>query len=152
MNYLFGADEFTGDFPNLDTLKYFAYSQVFETYSVSCLVDFENSRFFDFTPATWVSSDYTQASKVVKLTQQHKEKIIQALKDGNIAEWKHYYEDKKYKGDIYWSIGLEFEDGLIISYNGSRGDGGFPDEHDEMMTTISSLFAGEPDTTGDDYK
>jgi hypothetical protein len=67
------------------------------------------------------------------------------------VKWKHYYEDKKFKGDIYWSIGLEFEDGLIISYNGTAGDDGFPDEYDDMMTTISSLFAGEPDTTVNDY-
>ncbi len=147
LGYLFAADEYTGEYPDFSTLKYFAYTQEFETYSVSGLIDFDKSKFCDFTPESWVSSDYTQASKVVKLTQQHKEKIIQALRDGDLVKWKHYYEDKKFKGDIYWSIGLEFKDGLIISYNGTAGDDGFPDEYDDMMTTISSLFAGQPITT-----
>ena len=144
LGYLFAADEYTGEYPDFNTLKYLAFTQEFETFSVSNLIDFENSRFCDFTPESWVSSDYSQSSKVTKLTQDHKEKIIQALKDGNIMEWKHYYGDKKFKGDIYWSVGLEFQDGLVISYYGTAGDDGFPDEYDEMLITISNLFTWEP--------
>lgn len=122
LSYLVEADEFIGDIPDFDNLKYvtyyFDYSDDMEI--VSGLVDFQSSKLFlgSLEP---VYEYYEGADEAYELTEEEILEIIQAIKETQFQSWDYNTignEDYFYE----WKFGMEFNDGTVISYKGKQSE------------------------------
>jgi hypothetical protein len=134
-SYLVKAKEFKGKYPSFDNLKYFTEISTGGNGGASCFIDFKKNILLFADGSLPIYEDIDKYNKKVELSKERKENIIKALKKAGIDKWNYKYEVKKYspEGGSHWYLGMEFEDGTIISYSGSN-DG--PDTLDQIYEEI----------------
>ena len=138
LEYLVTADEYEGELPDFNEIKYFAYSVQTELYIDSCLFDFDKSVVYGYKGAMPIYIDYTAADTVVFLSEENKKEFINALKEANIENWKHRYGSRM--RDTLWNIGMEFNDETVTSYSGTRGKRGHPETYMDIYKAIQTAI------------
>ena len=124
LTHLVDAEKKVEKFPDMNTVKYIAYSNDnYELYTLSFLIDFEKNKYYGSTD-TLAYMDYTDALTVMNITDDGKRKIINALNEAKLEEWKQKCEVKEIESG--WDMGIEFQDGTIVSFNSG---GKIPDEY-----------------------
>ena len=124
LTHLVHAEKKVEKFPDMNTVKYIAYSNDnYELYTLSFLIDFEKNKYYGAT-GTLAYLDYADAPTVINITDAGKRKIINALKEAKLEEWKQKCEVKEIESG--WDMGIEFQDGTVVSFNSG---GKIPDEY-----------------------
>ena len=138
LEYLVTADEYEGELPDFNEIKYFAYSVQTELYINSYLFDFDKSIVYGYKGPIPVYIDYTVADTVAFLSEENKKEFINALNEANIESWKHRYGSKR--KDTVWNIGMEFDDGAVMSYSGIAGKKGRPETYMDLYKSFTSVI------------
>ena len=134
LEYLVTADEYEGELPGFNEIKYFTLSNKFELYTQSFLIDFNKSVLYSIDSAMPIYIDYTAADTVCHFPEKNKEVFFNALKETNIENWKHRYGSKR--KDTQWEVGIEFNDGTVVSYSGTAGKRGQPKEFENLYMAV----------------
>ena len=138
LEYLVTADEYEDELPDFNEIKYFAYSVQTELYINSYLFDFDKSIVYGYKGPIPVYIDYTVADTVAFLSEENKKEFINALNEANIESWKHRYGSKR--KDTVWNIGMEFDDGAVMSYSGIAGEKGRPEAYMDLYKSFTSVI------------
>lgn len=138
-SYLYKAKEYTGELPDVSTIKYLAASNYVGDGGSSFVIDFENNKIYCMYHTAVVDDDIRYADKVTNITEEERKIIINALKEAEINKWKHSYVNKKEpSGEVFWDFGVEFNDGTIVSFNGKGGSADtYPKFRDMILKNIS---------------
>ncbi len=134
-SYLVQAKEFKGKYPSLDDLKYFTELSTGGNGGASCFIDFKKDILLFADGSLPIYEDIDKYNKKEELTKERKENIIKALKEAGIDKWNYKYEVKKNspEGGSRWYLGMEFEDGTVISYSGINS---FPEKLNNIYEEI----------------
>lgn len=127
--YILEAKEYTGNLPDIESIRYLVDSYNIGTGGYSCVIDFEKNKIYYQPNAAGVCDDIRYAEKVIDLTSETKEEIIGLLEDVKLGDWKYKYDEYRGEGgeECFWEFGVEFNDGTIVSNYGIYGDS--PDEY-----------------------
>lgn len=134
LEYLVTADEYEGELPDFNEIKYFTVSSKFELYTQSFLIDFNKSVLYSIDSPMPIYIDYTVADTVCHFPEKNKEVFFNALKETNIENWKHRYGSKR--KDTQWEVGIEFNDGTVVSYSGTAEKRGKPKEFEDIYMAV----------------
>lgn len=119
-SYLVEAEEFKGDFPDMQSARYLAVSHQLGDGGTSFLIDFDKNIIYDSPQTNNVYENIQYAQNKVELTDEMKAEIIQSLKEAKIQKWKYEYSGEgEFALENWWHLGIEFEDGTVISYSGA---------------------------------
>jgi len=119
-SYLLNAEEYEGKFPDMETVRYLAVSHQEGDGGISLLIDFEKNIIYNSDYTNHIYDNIQNADTEIVLTKENKNEIIRALKDAKIWEWEYMYSDNSEHGmENWWHLGIEFENGTVISYNGA---------------------------------
>ena len=134
LEYLVTTDEYEGELPDFNEIKYFTVSSKFELYTQSFLIDFNKSVLYSIDSPMPIYIDYTVADTVCHFPEKNKEVFFNALKETNIEKWKHRYGSKR--KDTQWEVGIEFNDGTVVSYSGTAEKRGRPKEFEDIYMAV----------------
>ncbi len=121
-SYLVQAKKFKGEYPSFDKLKYLAFLRTEGDGGASCFIDFKKDILL-FAHGSWpIYKDISRNAEKEELSKERKENIIKSLKEARIDKWNYKYEVEvdNEEGDARWNLGMEFEDGTVISYSGKN--------------------------------
>jgi len=140
--YLLEAKPYKGDFPDISTLKYLSVeADAFadDAEKVSYFVDFENNMFY-FSGAISLAVDYRYASTQIPLTDAEKEVLLEELENVHFENWKYMYDKEGRASFFVWDTGLEFENGVVVTYHGTWNEnGGTPKEYEKLKAVLRSI-------------
>jgi hypothetical protein len=129
-SYLIKADEYNGEYPDIKSIKYLAVSQQYGDGGKSILIDFEKNIKFYSKISNHVYDNIQYAEGRSDFTEDEKNDMIQALTNAQIWEWNYMYSsDKKAADESWWHFGVEFENGIIITY---KGEGKVPQNYTSL--------------------
>lgn len=133
-SYLINAEKFTGEFPDMASIKYLTVSDQQDTGGTSFVIDFEKGIIYDSYNTANLYSDIRKADKETELKEEQKNDIIKALEVAEIWKWDYMYSDDSESGMAsWWHLGAEFEDGTIVSFNGA---GIVPDNYNVLEKVL----------------
>lgn len=119
-SYLINAEKFSGEFPDMATIRYLTVSDQQGTGGTSFVIDFGKELIYDSYYSANLYSDIRRADKETVLKEEQKNDIIKALEEAEIWKWDYMYSDNSEPGMAsWWHLGAEFEDGTIVSFNGA---------------------------------
>lgn len=119
-SYLINAEKFSGEFPDMATIRYLTVSDQQDTGGTSFVIDFDKELIYDSYNSANLYSDIRKADKETELKEEQKNEIIKALEEAEIWKWDYKYSDDSESGMAsWWHLGAEFEDGTIVSFNGA---------------------------------
>lgn len=132
--YLLKGEEVKGDLPDMETIQYLTVSDQTGTGGTSFLIDFDENMIYDSYYSAGLYSDIRKADKETALSEKQKADIIKALQDAKIWKWKSMYSSKSDVGlESWWHLGVEFEDGTIVSFSGA---GKVPDNYNTLEEVL----------------
>ncbi len=133
--YLLNKDSLKGRKPDFQTMKYIAFQESdAEGYSV--FIDVLSQKVY-INPESWkyVFQDVLNAEVV--LSNVNLTELIKGFEVLGMEDWKRRYEGNEMYG-VSWSLGMEFEDGTIVSYSGYNGG---PNNYSELRKLMFSLYS-----------
>ncbi|WP_455717932.1 hypothetical protein [Anaerosporobacter sp.] len=121
--YILAAKEYEGELPDIDSIHYLVDAYNIGDGGYSCVIDFEKSKIYYNPDNAGIYDDIRYADKVIDLTPEMKEEIIQELEEANLEKWEYEYDEYRGEGseECFWEFGVEFNDGTIMSTVGNYG-------------------------------
>ena len=136
-SYLLEAELTEEPLPDIKIIKYLLYERYSKGFgkseTISILLDFQTNRQYCNYHQS-LKSDYIIRDNYVEFTDEEKNIIIDEFNNLGILDWygRNNSKDK-------WKIGIEFEDGTVITMSGNTDDEEKPKNYDEFIQFLQII-------------
>ena len=139
-SYLLEAELTEEPLPDIKSVKYLLFeidtSRTFMSSTKSRLIDFENNKYYESRQS--LKTDYIEMDDYIEFSDEEEEIIIKELDNLGIFDW---YGKNKERDD--WKMGIEFEDGTVITMSGNTDDEKKPKNFDEFIQFLQVIEKDE---------